>query len=127
MFSKKRNHPFDVYRSIESLDYYSLERLLSSGNRNVTGEAYWFMIDSIYERSSHLYKDCIKVAKVLLKFYQRPQTFDIKLLKQYDINKERKKEKIRVKTLNELALCLNRNDNGKNINRDIFSVIKEFL
>ena len=127
MFSKKRISHFNIYKSIELLDYESLEKLLVNRHKNVTGEAYWFMVDSIYENSNHLYKDCIKVAKVLLKFYQRPQTFDSKLLKQYDMDKERKKEEIRVKTLNELALCLNRNDNGKNINRDIFSVIKEFL
>lgn len=120
-------HPFDIYRSIESLDYYKLERLLSTKHKNVTGEAYWFMVDSVYERSSHLYKDCIKVAKVLLKFYQRPQTLDSKLLKQYDINKEKKREEIRVKTLNTLALCLNRQECGKQINRDIFSVVKQYL
>jgi hypothetical protein len=127
MYSKKRINHFDIYNSIELLDYETLEELLSGRHKNETGEAYWFMVESIYESASHLYKECIKVAKVLLKFYQRPETFKSKLLQEYDKNKERKKEEFRVKTLNTLALCLNRNNDGKQINKDIFSFIKEFL
>lgn len=126
MFSKKRINHFDIYKSIESLNYNKLDKLLSY-NHNTTGETYWFMVECIYENSVHLYKECMKVAKVLLKFYQRPETFNSKLLQEYDKNKERKKEEFRVFTLNTLALCLNRQDYGKKINKDIFSVIKEFL
>lgn len=118
---------FDIYKSIEYLNYKNIERYLQSRYKYASGEAYWFMLESIYEDSNHLYKECKKCAKILLKFYKRPSTFESKLLKTMDCYKERKKEAIRMIALESLSLCMNRYDNGKIINSDILGLIKEYL
>lgn len=127
MSSNNRINTFYIYRYIELLNYEKLEEYLSNKYINNSGESYWFMLENVYENHNHLYNDCKQVAKVLQRFYQNPTTFDSKLLLKYKKDKERKKEMIRLKTVNTLALCLNRHDAGKNVNKDIFLLIKEYL
>ena len=123
----KINNNFVVYNNIENLNYKQLEKSLQNSYRSETGESYWFMLECIYERSEDLYYKCKKVAKVLLKFYQRPATIKSKLLLTMDKYQERKREIIRMRSLETLSLCLNRNEAGKQINGDILQSIKEYL
>jgi hypothetical protein len=116
----KKQSPFAIYNAIETLDVQRLDFLLKHCQiKNISGDAYFFMIDSHEE---HPLKERIACVRVLLKYYKEP------IHNSCTINEIKKIEKKKnINRVYSLLLCIKQKGRYDCMNSDVCEIICAFL
>lgn len=115
-----KESPFAIYNAIETLDSRRLDYLLKHTlTKNISGDAYFFMIDSQDDISLEYKLEC---ARILLKYYNEP------IHNSCSINEiKRIEKKQNLDRINILLLCVRYKGKYDCINSDVCEIIYSFL
>jgi len=112
--------PFAIYNAIETLDSQRLDYLLKNTlTKNISGDAYFFMIDS---QDDIAIEHRIACARILLKYYSEPIHNSCTINEIKRIEKKKNMDRINI-----LLLCVKHKGYYNSMNSDICEIIYTFL